>query len=99
MVVSSLSTELIILLFVGLVKWCPVLPVILMNRPHTQDRHKNQGEPHHTQTPGCFHYHSGNMSYFVHHPLYLPGQVICIPEISNMIKANTNKVLMLDNPK
>ena len=96
--VVSLSTELIILLFVPLVKWFPVLPPILMNCPHTQDGNKDKRKSHHTQTPGCFHYCSSNMTKFVHHPRYLPGHVKCIPLQSNNIKVNTNKVLMLDSP-
>ena len=38
---SCLSTEVIILLLVSFVKWSPVLPVVFVDCPDTQDRHKD----------------------------------------------------------
>ena len=45
--VLSLNSD-IILLFMVLVKGCPVLPVILMNCPHPKDRDKDKCKPHDT---------------------------------------------------
>ena len=70
-----------------------------MYKVHSNDRNEHKEEPHDAKAPRGLHNMSNEQLNVMHlYFLCLIGHVSSMAEISNKIKANTNNMLMLDNP-
>ena len=57
------------------VKRLPMLPTIMMHRPHSKDRNKDQSKTHNSKTPRGLHHRPNEQLNVVHRSMRVKGNL------------------------